>query len=155
MTRIIGEAPKEERPLIPAGAYTLTLNGIKEVEVEDRYHPEGDGSFPVIKKLVWEFVSDKSDKATGKPYEHSVWTGLFYGNEKAKLTELLDWMLPEVDTKTKKRGFDVETLIGKKFKARIQHATSESGRTFAKLTMLDPIDEIPFDPDKVKAEIPL
>ena len=148
MTRIVSEAPSQDRPLIPAGAYTLTLSAIKEVEVDDRWHPEEDGTFPQVKKLVWEFQADKNDKETGKPFEHAVWTGLWYGNEKANLTQLLDWSAPEVDPATKKKGVDVETFVGRRFRARLQHASNDAGKTYAKLTMLDPIEEIPFDPDQ-------
>ena len=150
MTRIVAEAPSQDRPLIPAGAYTLTLRAIKEVDVEDRWHPEEDGTLPTVKKLVWEFEADKTDNDTGKPYEHSVWTGLYYGNEKANLTTLLDQIAPDIDPTIKKQGIDVEQFIGRTFRARIQRTKNDAGKEYAKLTMLDPIGESPrFDPDEV------
>lgn len=143
MTRIVSEAPTTARTLIPPGAYTLTLRAIKDKDVEDRWHPDDDGTLPMVKKMVWEFESDKKDPESGQNYEHSVWTGLYYGNEKANLTLLLDMIAPDIDPKAKKKGIDVEQFVGRRFKARIKHETNDSGKTYAKLTMLDPIEEMP------------
>lgn len=140
MSRVIGEAPKEDRVPIPAGAYVFTLKEIKDHESEDRWNLNPDGTMPMKKQLIWVFVADKVDPETKKPYEFAQFTGLWYGDDRANMTKLLDWMLPDIDHDTKRRGIDVDALVGRKFKGRIQHVPTEKGGIKPALTMLDPIE---------------
>lgn len=152
--RTVGEAPKTERAQIIPGAHTLTLKQIKDVESEDIFNPNEDGSLPVKRQLLWIFQSDKKGP-DGKFYEHATYTGLYYGNERANMTHLLDWMLPDVAHEDKRKGVDVDGLIGRQFKARIQMQPNQKGELRPRLTMLDPIGEAglpastPFDPDEI------
>ena len=141
MPRYITEAPKDERSPIPSGAYVFTLTEIKDYESEDRWNPNPDGTLPMKKQLIWILVSDKVDPETKKPYEIAQFTGLYYGDDRANMTKLLDWMLPDVDHDTKRKGVDIESLIGRRFKGRVQHTENERGEMKPKLTMLDPLDE--------------
>lgn len=152
MTRI-AEAPKTERTPIPVGQYVLTLREIKEHESPDIFATEVDpdtGEKPLKKQLIWIFEADKK-APDGKPYEHAMFTGLYYGDDRANLTKLLDWMLPDESHDVKRKGFDSDVLIGRNYKARIQLVKNMKGDLKPKITMLDPIDAStigdPFDPD--------
>lgn len=141
MPRTIGEAPKTERVAIPAGSYVLTLKEIKDYESEDIYaEPDELGERPKKKQLIWIFEADKQapDK---RPYEYAQFTGLFYGDERANMTHLLDGMLPDVDHATKRKGVDVEALVGRQYRVRIQYAPNQKGVMRPKITMMDPIGD--------------
>lgn len=162
MPRYISEAPKTERPAIPAGSYVLTLKEIKDYKgpVFNAVPDPETGETPMKDQLIWIFEADKKAQ-DGKPYEFAQFTGLYYGDSRANMTHLLDWMLPDLDHDTKRHGVDVEALIGFTFKARIQHQPNRKGDMKPTLTMLDPIDTMPIDrivpalAAQSKSEIPL
>ena len=140
MTRTVGEAPKTERAMITPGVHILTLKEIKDHESEDPFNPNPDGTLPLKKQLLWIFESDRSGP-DGKPYEIGYFSGLWYGDDRANMTHLLDWMLPDVEHDTKRAGVDVDGLIGRTYKARIQMQPNTKGEMRPKITMLDPIGE--------------
>jgi len=139
MARIVTEAPQRERHAIPAGSYTFTLSEIKDYEGENIYaEPDEDGNRPTKKQMIWIFKSDKKGP-DGEPYEFAQFTGLYYGDERANLTSLLDFMLPDVSHEDKRRGVDVEALVGQKFRGRIAWAPNKKGDPRPKLSFLEPI----------------
>lgn len=145
MGRIVGEAPQRERHAIPAGAYTFTLTEIKDYESEDIYavpDPE-TGERPKKSQLIWIFKADKK-APDGEPYEFAQFTGLFYGDDRAHMTHLLDWLLPDVDHEVKRKGVDVEQFVGRTYRGRIAYAPNQKGEMRPKLSFLEPTSEVPM-----------
>ena len=113
-------ATKSEAPvLIPAGKHILTLRSVEEIE-SDNYN--GDGK---TLQWLWKFISSQVDD-DGTNYELRWYTGPTYGNPKAKLTDLLNMLMPDAD-EDERATVDTDTLCKKKYSAQILHAKKEKG----------------------------
>lgn len=128
-----------ERPrtLCPAGLYTFKLAEIKTVQM-DAFNPE-DGK---VNRWVWRFVSNRINPEDGCQFEIGVVTGMQYGNGRAKLTWLLDMLVPGF-TKAQAATFDTDSLIGKTFDGSVKHAQSQKDpdKKIAEIQYLRPITD--------------
>jgi len=128
-----------ERPrtLCPAGLYTFALAEVNTVEM-DAFNPL-DGK---VERWVWRFVSNRINPEDGLQYEIPIFTGQAYGNPKAKLTWLLDMLLPGI-TKVQAANLDTDTLIGKTFDGSVKHAQSQKDpdKKIAEIQYLRPITD--------------
>ncbi len=153
---------EKTRTLCPPGPATFAL---QEVEVIQMQSFDGSGQ---VERLLWRFVSSKRDPE-GAFYEVPVFTGYSYGNPKAKLTWLLDMLLPGI-TKREADNLDTETLVGRHYEGSVKHGTSERDpdKKVATFTYLRPLGapadpfvdgdagSVPTEPNpKVKATKPL
>jgi hypothetical protein len=129
---------EEPRPLCPVGPATFRL-----AEVTQKMQKSFDGSGEVP-RLIWKFVSNRV-APTGEFYEVSVWTGLAYGNQKARLTWLLDLVSPGM-TAEKAKKLNTDLFVGQDFEAAVKHGASEKdGTPFATFLYLRPVGT-PIDP---------
>ena len=119
-------------PLIPAGDHSLTLRNILLKHVNDKYN---NGK---TEMYLWQLASDQLDQY-GKPYMFELWTGMVYGNEKAKLTILLDQLVPGVTSEDVKQ-MDPMSLIGKRFKAKVRHTKTNEGKVYPDLIYIEPLE---------------
>lgn len=149
----ITPSKQRERVPIPVGEHTLTLTSVRAVTQPNRFAEKDDkGTYkdtgtiepPMRAQLVWDFDSDLSD-GEGEPYEYAVWTGLSYGHPKANLTAFLDQILPDADEEMKS-NLDTDTLIGRRFKSRIQMVKDGNGNPRPKAMYFEPL--VGFDPEK-------
>ena len=146
--------PSGERIPIPKGDHILTLREVKDFEQEDKWHENEDGSHPMKHQLIWRFESDALTE-DGVPYEYAQFTGQFYGDSRANLTALLDFLLPDEGEEYKKT-VDTDTLIGKRYKVRIASVKNQAGKVVPKAMFYEPLNDgpdpdLPFDPEKVPA----
>jgi hypothetical protein len=149
---IITPSKQRERTPIPVGDHLLTLTAVRLVEQPNRfaekdergnYKATGTTEPPIRPQLVWQFDSDQHDEE-GEAYEYAVWTGLSYGHPKANLTAFLDQILPESDEQMK-GSLDTETLLGRRFRSRIQMVKDANGNPRPRAMYFEPIAG--FDPD--------
>jgi len=146
------QSSKRERHPIPAGDHILTLVEVKPHESDNPFYdpkePEGGANQKRKTRLIWQFLSDSED-AEGTRYEHAIWTGEYYGHQRAGLTALLDQMLPDADEQVKS-AINTDTLLGSRYKAKIRLAKNQKGDLVPKAVDLEPIKgdkAVQFDPD--------
>ena len=161
----------ERGPEIKPGNHTLTLTAIRVVEGDNPYFkkdkPISKSNNPKNNRLVWDFVTDEVDPATGKPYEYAHWTNDNYGDSRASLTKLLDFLVPGI-TVEQAKGMDVEELIGKRYAAFISTRKNQKGNVVPDLAFAKPLVEDEetrnaremqraaadnFDPDRVPSSL--
>src|SRR5262252_6975872 len=111
-----GETP---RTPIEAGDHLLTLKSVVEKEMPSYNDPNKQEI-----RWVWVFTSQRKDEL-GQPQQFSVFTGSVYGNPKATLTILLDFMCPTLSG-AQKASLNTDELLYQTYKARIRH---EAGAT--------------------------
>lgn len=134
---VIQSSRNKERTPIPPGDHILTLVEVKPYEQDDTFHPNEDGSFPKKSRLIWQFQSDKADD-DGDAYEYAEWTGAYYGNPKAKLTGFLDQIIPDASEETKE-GLDTDSIIGRRFKSKIQNQKNAKGDYVPRAVYFEPL----------------
>jgi hypothetical protein len=119
-------------PLCPAGAQRLVLVEVVEKELA------GPTPGETVPKLLWRFHTAATD-FLGRPYEIVVFTGLSYGHPNARLTWLLDMLLPH-RTAAEREALDTDTLIGTEYDAIVKHAPGfrDPKRTYAEIQFLKP-----------------
>ena len=148
-------APSEtkERTPIPVGDHVLTLMEVKPIEQENRFEPpigtkpDGTPEYKVKKQFVWVFQSNRDDDA-GDPYEYVVFTGRYYGDDRAKLTAFLQMLLPDADD-AMRASLDTDMLIGRQWKTKIQLVKTQKGNEVPRHLYLIPVEAQRFDPDEV------
>lgn len=155
MPQITGS--RRERTPIPTGEHILTLTEVKEHTSDNPFfkadQPESNQNQKQKLRLIWQFVSDQED-AEGNRYEYAEWTGAFYGDSRANLTTFLDQILPDADDEVKS-NINTDTLIGRRFRARIQMRKNQKGESvptaafFEPIAGTAPVDSKRFDPDEV------
>lgn len=125
-----------EYPLCPEGEDILRL---KEVELKDMPAYEGVGTTP---RLIWKFISRRSDPATGEFYEIAIFTPPHYtGHAKSKLT----WLMRQIDKRVNKdwiksNRLNTDQYVDRDYKTLIQHTLSEDGnKTYAMPAYLEPL----------------
>ena len=147
----IQPAEQRARHPIPPGDYTLMLDEVKLIEQPNRFAEKDDKGIykatgttepPIRPQLVWQFIADKNDPE-GDPLEYSMWTGVSYGNERAKLTDLLDQLLPEADEEMKS-NLETDTLVGRRFKTKIMLVKNASGEPRPRAMFFEPVKELPI-----------
>ena len=117
------DAPRKQGELHPRGSCkAICVDVIDLGEQENTFKKGPDGEF----------------------YEFAQFTGLFYGDERANLTSLLDFMLPDVPHEEKRKGVDVEQLVGQRFRGRIAYAPNKKGDLRPRLSFLEPVAEPPL-----------
>ncbi|MBA2704623.1 MAG: hypothetical protein H0U60_12330 [Blastocatellia bacterium] len=123
----------KDRPLCPAGPHLLKL-----MDVESKLMP-GFETTVESENWIWQFHTKKVAE-DGSPYEVTVFTRTHYGPARAKLTWLLDMMVPGI-TPEQAEGLDTDALIGQSFKAQIKHSKGikDPTRTFAEVVFLEPL----------------
>lgn len=125
----------DDRVLIPAGEYRMALREVSLKRVKSQYATDDDGK---REKLMWRFETIDVVDPHGEPYEHAEWTGIKYGNPQARMTILLDQLVPGL-TASAARGFDTDTLINRLFKAVIKHIKLDGGQTVAQIAFIQPV----------------
>ena len=124
-----------KRPMIPAGSYYLRLVDVHAQEVPSLAHQKDPGKYPNPKEIkwAWRFEANVLDPEGGLPYEHTVWTNDRYGNPKANLTKLLDFVIPRA-TKEQKEQLRPRLIYGRWWEAQVIWRPSQtSGRMMAEV----------------------
>jgi len=82
----------------------------------------------------WNFRTVELTDEEDEPFKMAYFTGTEYiaGSDRAKLTKLLDKICRDL-TKEEKETIDTDTLIGKKYRADVVHATRPDGSMSAKM----------------------
>lgn len=136
---------------VPIGEHVLTLVEVFPVESDNIYGKQKDPKAPDTKtRWAWRFESDAQDE-DGKPYEYVHWTGVYYGDDRAGLTALLDFILPGVSVEDKKK-VNTDTLIGKRFKVAIKTRVNKKGVNVPAAMYFIPVTTSApssFDPDEI------
>jgi len=131
-----------EYRLTPAGPHKLTLTAVEETKAPGLAEFNQDTNQEYT-RWKWVFASDRfyplsdEDNGTPKPVTHIEFTGNKYGNEKAKLTILLDQMVPGI-TKEQGKKFNTDVLIGQVFDAGIRHMKKKNGDPKAEIGYITP-----------------
>ncbi len=154
------EQDKIERSPIPPGEYVVTLTAIKPHEGPNKYEPPvkneetGDLEYRIRREWIWQFVADKTDPKSGRPYEYAVWTPRFFNpnSDKNKLTLLVRMLAPDASAEELEGMIETDAFLNRKWKVRIVTKTSEkSGKQFPAHLYFIPVEAERFDPD---ADIP-
>lgn len=135
------------RPLCPAGIQEFVLADVTP-KMMPSFNGEGE-----TERWIWRFVGNKKDE-TGQFYEVPVFTGTTYGDPRAKLTWLLDLLLPNA-TEAEKKRLDTDTLLGCHWEGSVKHEAGVKDPTqkFAAFAYLRPLgnegapDPFAFDQD--------
>lgn len=93
-------------PILPVGQWACALKSVKVVE-QRKYQSD-----EMEEKLQFTFESLRPAPGADQPGIVSVWCGLNYGGQKAKLTELLDAIFGRPLTQDEVRNLDLEALAG-------------------------------------------
>ena len=147
------QSSKRERNPIPPGDHILTLTEVKPFSGDNPYfdpkEPESGTNQKHKTRLIWQFLSDSED-AEGTRYEHAVWTGEYYGHQRAGLTALLDQMLPDAGDDVKS-SINTDFLVGTRYKAKIRLTKNQKGDLVPKAVDLEPVAGLApkkdYDPD--------
>ncbi len=148
MPKVGDSASQTKRLPIPVGVHTLTLTEVKEL-VQPNTFAEKDAKTGIFKatgtttppdreQFIWVFQSETRDPE-GHPFEYAIFTGRWYGDDRAKLTSLLDSLMPEADYEAKS-GLDTDAMTGKRFRARIANVKNQRGDFVPRHTMIEPLD---------------
>ena len=130
---------------LPAGVHILTLAKVEEREsanifadrAEDgTYLDTGTDTPPMRPQLLWVFESDEL-RPDGEPYAYAYWTGLYYGDDRAKLTAFLNSILPD-STHDERKNVDTDALIGARFRVRIATTKNKAGKDRPMHTLIEP-----------------
>lgn len=102
------------KPILPVREHAAVLTSLALVENDP--HPDSKEARLGVKvqQFKWTFEGLKwKDPETGEHGVISLWTGLNYGNPKAKLTPFVDTLFGRPLTATEARKLDYEKLVGK------------------------------------------
>ena len=88
-------------------------------------------------QLIWIFEAEEI-APDGRPYEHAVFTGLFYGDSRANLTTLLDMLLPKA-TDDEKKSLNTDLLLGSRYDAVIRMVKNQKNNLVPKAVDLSPV----------------
>ena len=117
-------------PVCPQGIHTFRL-----VEVKPSFSEKFQTD-----QLMWRFVSNKRSPE-GDLYEVPVWTGLAYGNPKAKLTWLLDMLEPGI-VPEQADGLDTDVYLHREYEGSVKHQRKQDGSgMFATFAYLRPVQD--------------
>lgn len=137
---------QEQRPIPPVGRHILTLMDV-ELKEMDNFDKTAKTN-----RLIWQFQTKKI-APDNNPYELNIFTGTVYGPPKAKLTWLLDMMVPGITVEQAKK-LDTDDLIGFKFECQIKHTPSSTDATklYAEPLYLKGLQPSPFAKEGGEAE---
>jgi hypothetical protein len=126
---------EKPRSLCPAGPQVIRL-----VEVTEKETPNFNDPNVMDTRLLWRFVVKGEVDEDGLQYEVAIFTGLKYGNPKAKLTWLLDMLDPGM-TKKKAEGLDPSRYIDTDYETLIKHVPGQRdpSKRFAEPQYLKPM----------------
>lgn len=150
MPKVGDSNEQSKREPISTGVHFLTLKQVKEMTQPNTfaektpagiYKATGTTTPPDREQFIWVFESDTLD-LSGKPMEYAVFTGRWYGDDRAKLTSFLDALLPE-EAYENKVGLDTDALVGKRFRARIAQVKNQAGKLVPRHSMIEPDDSRP------------
>lgn len=126
----------------PPGEHLFTLLDVEQRKFQSDYAKSADG---MVDKLMWKFVSDTIDPASGKGWMYTHFTGLAYGNHKAALTILLNQIIEGLAKMPKDAAQDfaaslnTDSLLGSRYKAFIRHDLTEKGDVRPVLAFIAPL----------------
>jgi hypothetical protein len=129
--RVQVEAPRE---LHPIGLATFTLAAVETIQ-----QPSFNDPTQMVERWIWRFQSDRKDEA-GQPLEVAVFTGQKYGNSQARLTWLLDLMVPGI-TIAQAQALDTDELLGRRYEGSVKHeiSTNDPNKRLATFSYLKPL----------------
>lgn len=114
--------PGGDAIILPIGEHPCKLVSVELVPGENPQTKEPNEQIKfTFQSLTWK------DPQTGKPGTISQWTGLKYGNNKAKLTALLDMIFGRALSQQEAELVDMEKLVGLKGYAMVVPYTKEDG----------------------------
>ena len=103
------------------GRYLCTISGVK---MEPR--PSFDDPTVFEDDFVWEFETEKELDSKDRPFKFFNYTKTSYGNEKAKLTLMINGIFGRAFVKEQVAQMDFEKLIGKSVGVMV--GTTASGK---------------------------
>lgn len=116
----------------PIGRYFGTLS-----KVEITPQPSFDNPEVMVNRACFSFTTASKDPETDQPYTYYEWTGVKYGNSKARLTELLDQMFPDI-SEAQRSCLMPEQMIGKKFEFHLISKKKQNGSDGIKMALILP-----------------
>lgn len=126
------EVAGEGGKIPPVGRYFGTLT-----KVEIKPQPSFDNPEIMVNRACFTLTTTTKDPETDTPYVYYEWTGVKYGNSKARLTELLDQMFPAMTT-TQRSCLMPEHMIGKKFEFYLVKYTKQNNKEGVKMALIAP-----------------
>lgn len=168
MAKISPQSSKPiERTAIKKGKHILTLVAVNPYERENKFKGGKKEN-----RLAWVFEADGTDDPLnpGHPIQYTEFTGTEYGFDLARLTTLLDWLLPDTEPEYREH-VDTDDIIGRKFTAAIQIKDNDDGSQRPIAMFMEPLagntatsqnfepkgattTDLPFDPEAVGTETP-
>ena len=127
---------------VTPGEHLLTLVDVRELEQPNLYREKPEDPETRI-RWVWTFRSDTLDE-DGKPMEYVHWTGPTYGDDRAALTELADWLMPDA-TFDEKAGLVTEKMIGNRYRAKIKQRKNKKDKLVPDVSFMEPDKAKPRD----------
>jgi hypothetical protein len=124
------------------------LIGVEEVVngPDARFNPGGI-------QWRWIFETMELTNEDDDPFRLSYYTGTSYqeGNQKSKLTKLLDRICRDLTTE-EKESLDTDTLLGKKFRIDVTHVKKTDGALRAQIDSIKRVQAKPGKPLTKKEE---
>jgi hypothetical protein len=120
------------------GRYVCQLSGVKR---EDR--PSFDDPNVLEPNFVWEFETLKERDSKDRPFKFFNYTKTAYGNEKAKLTLLINGLFGRAFIKEQVAQMDFEKLVGKTVGVMV--GTTSSGKNKVLSVKFVPSKPIAFE----------
>lgn len=105
-----------------AGAYTCRL---KSVEIKQG--PSFDNPEVMENRFMWQFETKDATDSEGKPFRFAHFTSIKFGNDKSKLTILLDSMLGKRLTTEEFQSLDLEDLKARDWKVMVDEKQNSKG----------------------------
>lgn len=126
-------ATETKYPLCPEGEDLLFVL----TDVEQTINPPDAQYNPGAPQWKWVFESAELMDEDDNPFKLAYYTGVVYGNEKAKLTKLLDRIAKRL-TVEERKVFDTDSVLDKKFRLDVIHAVKTDGSTRANIDKIKP-----------------
>ena len=105
-----------------AGAYTCRLKA-----VEIKQGPSFDNPEVMENRFMWVFESKDAQDSQGRPFRFSHFTSVKFGNDKSKLTILLDAMMGRRLSTEEFQALDLEELKAKDWKIMVDEKQKANG----------------------------
>jgi len=114
--------------LLPPGQHAVTIASINRVA--GKFPNQKTGVIEEQFKITFEALTRKDEK--GNPMVITLWTGLNYGHEKAKLTHLVDQIFGRPLTKSEAPRIRLKSLVGLKGYALVTPVVNADGSSAVK-----------------------
>lgn len=118
------------------GSYVCRLK-----EVEKGESPDFNDPSKMKPNLMWRFETTKNFDSQDRPFRFTYFTGTAYGNDKAKLTGLINGMMGRALTREEfaTLAADMEPLLEREWMVLVDEHVNKSGKTVNVIRSVRPV----------------